>query len=183
MKNIRTVLALAVAILMLSNCATNITQPKSAPEAPKVKFSEFKNVEMKEVEIDPKFASHNANKKALKKIDENLSKELKEVFPNYKKIHLDQEFSKNKTRTLQITPYVKEIKFIGTGARIWVGAWAGNSAVLMQVSFVDSSTGEIIANPEFYRSASVFNGPFGVADRMMLVYISQNIKDYISRNK
>ncbi len=183
MKNIIKILAFVVIASMTSNCATHIAKPKSAPTTSQVRFSDFKNVEMKAVGISPKFASSGANQKALKKIDKELSENLQMTLSNFKRLEAGEEFSKTGTRTLQITPYVKEIKFINGAVRFWVGAMAGSSAVLMQTTFVDSKTGKVIADPEFYRSANVFSGPFGIADNLMLDSIARDVSDYANYNK
>jgi hypothetical protein len=103
------------------------------------------------------------------------------IFPNCKRIEQGDDFSRTTKRTLQITPHIKEIKFISGGARFWVGAMAGSSAVLMQATLRDSSNGEIIADPEFYRSAM---GAFiGIADNKMLGEIAQDVVNYCSYNR
>ena len=168
---------------LVAGCATHITGPTQMPMPTKVKFGEFKNVEMKSVGISEKFASCGANQKALRKIDEILFRDIKSAFPSLKRVKKRADFSKTSNRTLQITPVVKKIKFIGGAARFWVGPMAGSSAVLMQVTYRDSSTGQIIANPEFYRKAAAFSGPFGIADNKMLEDIAKDVVIYSSYNK
>jgi hypothetical protein len=171
---------LVVTLLFTTGCATHLSKPKHAPVVPTVKLSEFENVEMKAVGIAKAFASHSANQKALKKIDETLFKNMATIFPNLKRIEQDGTFSSTGRRTLQITPYIKEIKFIGGAARFWVGALAGSSAVLMQATLRDSSSNEIIADPEFYRRAM---GAMGIADNRMLGLIADDIVKYCSDNR
>jgi hypothetical protein len=107
------------------------------------------------------------------------------IFPNIKRVEQDNDFSETKERTLQITPYIKEIKFVGGGARFWVSAMAGSSAVLMPATLRDSSNGEIIADPEFYRSSGAFAGAgtIGATDNRMLEDIAQDIVKYCGFNK
>ena len=169
--------------VLVAGCATHITGPTQMPMPTKVRFGKFKNVEMKSVGISEKFASSGANQKALRKIDEILFRDIKRVFPSLKRVKKGSNFSKTANRTLQITPLVKEIKFIGGAARFWVGPMAGSSAVLMQVTYRDSSTGQIIANPEFYRKAGAFSGGFGIADNEMLEEIAKDVVAYSLYNK
>jgi hypothetical protein len=172
-------------LLFTSGCATNLSKPAHAPEPAKVRLDEFENVEMKAVGIAEKFASAPANQKALKKIDEILFSDMRMVFPNCKRIEQGDDFSRTTKRTLQITPYIKEIKFIGGGARFWVGSMAGSSAVLMQATLRDSSNGEIIADPEFYRDAGARAGGWtmGATDNRMLEEIAQDVVKYCSYNR
>lgn len=172
-------------ILIFSGCATHISKPAKAPTTAKVRFSEFYNIEMKATGISEAFASSEANQRALKKIDAHLFDGIKTVFPTLKRIEDGNDFSKTNVRTLQITPVVKEIKFISGGARFMVGAMAGSSAVLMQATFRDGSTGEVIADPEFYRVANAYAGGWsiGVTDNKMLEEIARDVVYYSSLNK
>ena len=171
--------------LFMSGCATNLTKPTSAPSPAKIKLNEFAAVEMKAVTISEQFAEAEANQKAKRKIDEVLFTNMQMVFNNLQRIEMGSEFSSSGTRTLQITPVIEEIKFIGGAARFWVGAMAGSSAVLMQVTLRDSSTGEIIANPEFYRDANAYAGGWsiGASDNKMLEDIALDVVNYCSMNK
>ena len=181
-RKIGIVSAIAICFLV-TGCATHITGPTQKPMPTKIRFGEFKNVEMKSVGISEKFASAGANQKALRKIDEILFRDIKYSFPSLKRVKKGSDFSKTADRTLQITPFVKEIKFIGGAARFWVGPMAGSSAVLMQVTYRDSSTGQIIANPEFYRKAGAFEGGFCIPDNKMLEDIAQDVINYSLYNK
>jgi len=57
---------------------------------------------------------------------------------------------------------------------------AGSSAVLMQVTFRDGNTGEIIADPEFYRAANAYAGGWsmGATDNLMLDDITKDVAGY-----
>jgi len=171
--------------LLLSGCATNLSKPAHAPAPAKTRLGEYKAVEMKAVTLSDAFASASANQKATRKIDELLFSNVSMVFPNLKRIEAEQEFSNSDSQTLQITPLIKEIKFVGGAARFWAGAMAGSSAVLMQVTLRDSSTGEIIADPEFYRAANAYAGGWtiGATDNQMLEDITKDIAGYCSLNR
>lgn len=184
MKIIRNILVIVMMFGSFS-CATHISKPSSSPQASKVKFGKYKRVEVKEVAIAAEFSQSRANKRALKKINELLLDKMENTFPNMTVIPAGEEFSKSKRKVLQISPVVKEIKFISGGVRFWVGAMAGSSAVLTQTEYRDSSTKKVIANPEFYQSASAFHGAatFGGADNQMLEDIASDIAQYTSYNK
>jgi ABC-type uncharacterized transport system permease subunit len=179
------IIGTVAAFLLITGCATHISKPAKEIMPTKVRFGEFENVEMKSIGISEKFASAAANQKALKKIDEILFRDIKMVFPSMKRVETGEDFSSTGGRILQITPFVKEIKFIGGAARFWVGAMAGSSAVLMQVTYRDSSTGEIIADPEFLRTAGAHAGAWsmGRADNKMLEDIAEDVVRYSSSNR
>lgn len=189
MKNVQLTSRLLLPVLFLvfsiTGCATKLSKPTSAPTPAKVKLSEFARVEMKAVTISEKFAGAAANQKAKNKIEEVLFNNMHMVFGDLTRIEPGSDFTQTDVRTLQITPVIKEIKFISGGARFMVGAMAGSSAVLMQVTLRDSATGEIIANPEFYRDASAYAGGWsiGASDNKMLEEIANDIVNYCSMNR
>ena len=179
------IIAIVAMYVCLTGCATHITKPTSDPVPSKVKFGTFTNVEMKAVKANEKLALSSANQRAIRKIDELLFRDMKYSFNGLKRIDEDEDFSKNSESTLQITPTVKEVKFVSKGSRIMWGAMSGSSAILMQVSYRDGSSGKIIAEPEFYRSSDAWTGgmSMGSADNMMLEYIVKDIVNYSSGNR
>lgn len=171
--------------ISIASCATNLSKPAGPREPSKVKFSKFKAVQMKEIEIAPKFAEHPANQKAAKKVEDILFERMNSSFRGLKRIEKGDDFKKSSKRTLQITPVVKEVKFIGGGARFFAGALAGSSAILMEVTYTDSSTGKVIAKPEFYSQGNAYAGAytFGTTDNLMLERIANLIHQYSVDNK
>ena len=169
--------------ILLQGCATNLTKPQGAPQAPTAKFGGFEHVEMKQVQLAPAFAASSANKKAQKKINEVMFVQVSEVLPLMKEF--DNKPGSPKGSTLVIEPLIKEIKFIGGMARFWAGALAGSSAVLYQVTFTDEVTGEVLANPEFYQQASAMGGAWsmGGSDNGMLHRICTVSTEYIQKHK
>lgn len=183
------------ALMFVTACATDQSEKtekharkkKSAPileEAPStVKFGEFKNVEVKPFSIAEKYAEKERNQKAASFMDEQFTVELAKIFPNLKVLPAGADFSKGGERTLQITPVIEEIRLVSTGARIWVGAMAGNSRILIQVKFQDSATGQVIAQPEFYEKAGAWSDVWGQETKKSRTQICTKICYYILQNK
>ena len=178
-------IAFVLMTLLAAGCATHLSKPSKSPEPTLIKLGEFQSVEMKTVGISERFAGNAANQRALKKINEYLFRDMPMLFPGLKRIEKGEEFSSSGARTLRITPYIKEVKFIGGGARFWAGAMAGSSAILMQTTYEDSSTGKTIGDPEFYRAPGAYSGAWtmGAMDNRMLEDISRDIIDYSSHNR
>jgi hypothetical protein len=88
-------------------------------------------------------------------------------------------------RTLVIEPSIDKIRFISGGARVWAGAFAGSSRVLVKLRLVDQATGAVIAEPEFYQHAKAMAGAwtFGVADNNMLIRTATMSLDYLKANQ
>ena len=150
-----------------------------------MKFGEFKAVEIKATEITEKKYQKPGNEKSAAKIDEMLQTQLKYIFPDLKVIPAGGEFSKGKERTLQITPSITLIRIVSTGSRVWLGAMAGGSDLVMHVDYRDSSTGEIIAHPDFWKGNNAWAGgsSWGAADNQIRDAIVSQIVAYTSGNK
>lgn len=181
-KLIKTVGMFGMSVL-LAGCATTITKPASAPQPAKERLGTFKAVEFEHVVIAPKFAPAAANKKAAKKIEEELVMGLVNVFPGMKLVAKAE--GDTSVKTLVIRPVIKEIKFVGGAARFWVGAMAGSSAVLMQVDYLDKASGATVASAEFYRVGNAWGGgvSMGGSDNMMLSQIAQDVLNYTVSNR
>ena len=169
--------------LLVSGCATHIRQPQSQPRPSTERFGTFDNVYYENVVIAPDFASSTPNQRAAKRINEELISGLNNVFPGMHVVDRAPQSASGKN--VVIRPQVIEIKFIGGAARFWVGAMAGSSAVLMRVDYIDMQSGNILANPEFYRAASAHRGgmSMGATDNVMLTMIAQDIITYTSSNR
>ena len=187
------VLSLAV-LALAAGCASNGTEAKAkeghknsqyAANPSKVKFGEFKYVELKETEIAPQYREKKANQQSAGKIDEMLLAGLRNVFPNIKVIPKDGQFSEAGERTLQISPSITTINLVSVGARIWWGAMAGGSDIVMHVDYRDSSTGEIIANPDFWKGNNAWSGgmSWGSTDNQIRDAVVAQIVGYTSANR
>jgi len=172
------VLLSGISVLLLQGCATHMTRPAGPPQPPQVKFGTFPNVEVQPVVMAPDYSDQKANIKAAKKIDENIVVQMKSIFPQM------NSATKKPGKTLVVKPLIKEIKFISGNARFWVGPFAGSSAVLMEVSYIDKDTGTVIASPEFFTSSSAMGGGFsiGASDNVMLTRTAVQIGDYTRAN-
>ena len=183
MKNWQRNSFLAMIGILMCGCATNVAKPAlKEPMRSTVSFHEFSTVEMKPASLSDKDAAFDANQTAKVKIDENLLTEMTKVFPNLKHV---ETFTAGNEKTLQISPAIKEIKFIDTAARIWAGGFAGDSAVLMQVEYKDGSNGAVVANPEFYQSANAAGAAwtFGASDKIILQNLAEDIAAYSKANQ
>jgi len=173
-------LALGVAVVLLAQgCATNITKPAAVPPPTSVRLGTFANVEMAPVALNQAYAGSAANQKAAKKINELLLTQMGYLFPGL------NGAEKKSGSTLVISAEIKEIKFIGGAARFWVGAMAGSSAVLMEVTYMDKESGTVVARAEFYDRASAYAGAYnmGTTDNLMLNNVVTQIINYTGANR
>jgi hypothetical protein len=184
---------------LICGCASDQTKPKAnaepsgnvpykdreyAANPPKVKFGEFKAVELKETEIVAQ-EDNAGNQGQARRIDGMLAAGLRGVWPDLKVIPKGGEFSKSDLRTLQISPRIEHIRVVGPAYRFWFGVMAGGSDLVMHVDYRDSSTGEIIANPDFWRGNNAWSGGWsmGATDNQIRDKVVAQITGYTLGNK
>lgn len=174
-------MASIAAIAPTSVSAADKYQPSVQTNAPpKVPFSIFDRVEISPVTLAAPFDKHKGNVAAQSKIQDHFTTRLAPLAM----VMNSREKKSDPARVLLIEPSIEKITFIGTGARIWAGAMAGSSQVLMRVKISDKQTGELIAEPEFYQRANAWGGGYsaGRTDNDMLSRIADLMASYLSGN-
>ncbi|MGR9072053.1 MAG: hypothetical protein ACU833_03195 [Gammaproteobacteria bacterium] len=173
------------ALNLLGGCATTGIGPQDARNSVSTeKLSTYDPVFMKHASLAPAYRDSSANLAALKKIDENLFKEMHALFPNLAEYPSDASIAVTAGNALIIEPYVEKIKFIGGAARFWAGALAGSSAVILKMTYRDQATGKVLCDPSFFQRASAMGGAwtFGAHDNSMLFRIAQVAADHAREN-
>ena len=165
--------SVAVALPLMSGCATKIKASTSHNPAPSEAFSSYGRIVVKPVAFAP---GYRGDPGALAKFAGNLDKNLGESVQQWNR-------ARDNGRTLTIEPIVEEMSFKSTTKRVFLGPLAGSSGVLMRVTFRDQA-GKVIATPEFFQRASAMSGGFtlGVQDNLMLTRVSKLASDYIIAN-
>lgn len=169
---------LAVALL-LSGCATTYIKPVAGGNPPpETKFSDFSEFELQPITVNPKYAEGNV--RATNKIQEHMDTLVLPMVSNWESMAGPGA----RRGTLVIKPHIEDIKFVGGGARFWVGAAAGSSAVLMKVTFEEKETGRVIAEPSFYQRAAAMGGAWSMGghDNDMLRRIVSLFQQYLQAN-
>ena len=186
LNSIKLLSILSLLALVTSGCATKITETPSPVTPTKVKLGSYSKVILVQSEIAPTYAKNAENIKAANKIDSELKQSMNTIFPSLEvksPAEAKKMIATPDTKVLVIKPYIKQIKFIGVGARIMVGAMAGSSVVIMDVTYIDGSNGEKLSNPGFMRQAGAYSDAFGVASNSMLSEIARDVLLYTASNK
>lgn len=167
-------------VLFASGCATHVKTPDTPVNPPPLEaFSKFSHFVLKPINETESCDKQHGADVALRTIQEKLDVRLG---------HLVREWNAKPARagkrTLIIEPICSDAKMLGVHARIWGGALAGSSAIVMKVRYSDAGSGKVIAEPVFYQRASAMSGAwtFGAADRNMLERLANLISSYTSRN-
>jgi hypothetical protein len=155
-------------------------EPKNQSNPPPaMPLDAFQRFEITPIAMDAPYAGQSGNEAAKTSIQANLDLRAQPVLADWNSKPAGAE-----AKTLKIEPIIRHIRFISGGARFWGGAWGGGSAVLMTVKLTDASTGQVIAEPEFYQHANKMGAAwsFGATDKAMLVRVSAMITDYLQKN-
>ncbi|WP_288381048.1 hypothetical protein [uncultured Massilia sp.] len=165
--------SVALALPLMSGCATKIKASTAHNPPPAEAFSHYGRITLNSVRFAP---GYQGNQAALGKIYDNLEKNLSEQVRAWNR-------GPANGRTLTIEPVVEEMSFKSSTKRVFLGPLAGSSGVRMRVTFRDQA-GEVVASPEFFQRAGAMSGGFtlGVQDNLMLTRVSKLASDYIVAN-
>jgi hypothetical protein len=146
-----------------------------ASDVPKEILSHFSKFKLEKTTINPKFNANAGNVQTGVNLDHGLDLTLN---PKLTKWTNDKI-----SRTLVIKPHIEAVRFIGGGARFFVGRMAGRSWIYVKVRLIDEASGEVIAEPEFYRIAEAANGyTLARADYKMVEDEAADITSYLENN-
>jgi hypothetical protein len=175
-------LPLLLAMIVVSGCATHIKVDTTQNPPPKEKFAAFARIELKPIAMPAPYAGQAANEKARVKIQENVSAKLDAAIAEWNKAAPP---AGQPARVLVIEPVIEEIKFINATSRVWAGAMAGSSAVVLRVKITEKETGAVIAEPVFFSRAAAMGGAFsfGTTDNLMLTRVAGRFTDYVLANR
>jgi hypothetical protein len=178
---VRSALCLCLLLSAASALAKDEIRPSVERNAPpKVQLDHYARFELKPAVLAPAYAEHEANKKALLSVQENIDQRL-----GAWAAQRNAEPAKNAAAsTLTIEPVIEKVRFISGGKRFFAGAFAGSSQILMKLRLTDAASGEVIAEPEFYQHARGMAGAWsmGGADNAMLARVASLAQDYVAAN-
>ena len=147
---------------------------------PSVALDTFDRFEIAKITMDAPYAGQAANEQAKERLQVNLDERVTPVLAQWNA----KEAKNSPPRTLKIEPAIRHVKFISGKARFWAGAFAGGTAALLTVKLSDATTGEVIAEPEFYQHANAMGAAWsmGATDKNMLIRITDMITSYLTSN-
>ncbi len=147
---------------------------------PKMALEAFDRFEIAPIAMVAPYAGQPANEQAKERLQANLDERVPPVLNEWS----GKPAKNDPPRVLRIEPTIRHVKFVSGKARLWAGAFAGGTAVLMTVKMSDAATGEVIAEPEFYQHANAFGAAysFGATDKAMLIRVTDLVTGYLKSN-
>lgn len=148
---------------------------------PHARFQGYAVCYLKPLFIVPPHGRLRTNLNGANKIESELEKRLRSVFPGLTIIKDEAAIAASPSPALLIEPIIEKMKYVDQRITIR-NAFRGSSFVQTRVNFRDLGSGLTIASPVFYRKALGATAVFsiGAADRMLLSRVAEDVFDYVT---
>lgn len=174
-----------LATALLTACATRVTETPNKVTASDRPFGSYERVLLVAAELVEPFDEQPDNIRAAKRVDLVLAQQIGPVL-NDVEVYTAQEVDRmdfSDTNTLLIRPLIKQVKFLNVGKRLLAGPAGGSGVLIMDTAFVDGASGDVLANPGYYRKAGAWSSPFGSADNRMLTEVAEAVAEFTVSNR
>ena len=153
--------------------ARGVAAEMAVPSRPLLDYSQF---EVLTAEMAPEVAEDEAKAQVAADLDGRIRARL---------AGLVNEWPNNGSAgTFTVTPRVVSLRVVSGGARVWLGAFAGNSHMDVDLILKDKASGDVIATAEIRQSAGGMAGAWsgGSTDRNLLNYVADITYAYLRRH-
>lgn len=173
--------------LLLAGCASKSGAP-AAPlvnRAAAIPFRQFDHVQLNAVEFDTSLKGADKTKVLAQEMDQGLLEGLGRVLSHVTPVPAGGDFPPATGRTLQISPRIEKAHVVTQFERNWFTWGAGDTEILIRVSYRDASTGDLVAEPRFYRKADLFDATWsgGAKDLEARENLVKDVVDYTQANR
>jgi hypothetical protein len=179
--------------LLLAGCASKSGGTAAAPPRPaplvnlpaKTPFRQYARVQLKGVEIDDTVKGGERAVVLARQLDEALLHTLGPLLGSVTAVPPGGDFPPAPEGTLQIAPRIEKAHLVSSAERDWLTWAAGDTEVIIRVSYREAKTGNVVAEPLFYRKAGWFAASMndGTEDRQAREDIVRDIAAYTRANR
>ncbi len=177
---------LPIVVLLLTGCAAdpeklNSVAVEEAARLPKPTkaFATFADYELKPFVLSPAVTEDADKVVEAKILEEHISEKLLPLFDMWSRADPAERSGK-----LIVQPELVSIRIVSGGARFWVGAFAGDSNIDLDLKISEEEGGEVIAAPRIQRDADAMAGGWsiGKSDDNLHDYIAFITREYFETN-
>lgn len=145
---------------------------------PKIALNRYANFELQEMEYSGGILADERKVKVADQLKQKFEEKINGLFSTWNADNAAGE------GTLLVKPVLQNLYVVSSGSRFWIGALAGDSTIDMDMSLIDKTTGEEIANPRIMKNANAYSGGWtvGGTDQNLLNYIVEISYEYLVRN-
>lgn len=179
--------------LLIAGCASKSGGHASAstPSIPiintpaKTPLHDFRRVQLKGFEFDTNAKGAAKTAVLARELDTALLEALQRVLVRVTAVPAGGDFPTAPEGTLQITPRIEKARVVTPSHREWHTWAAGNTDILLRISYRDAKTGELVAEPLFNRKAGAFAATWsnGARDAEVRENLVNDIADYTRANR
>jgi hypothetical protein len=174
--------ALSIALLLIASSplAALAAEGPQNP-APARKLGGFTRYELKPMTIAPELTSKKNSDKVISTLQEHLERNVAPIIAQW---NAEAGTAPESSETLVIEPRVTSLHKPSGATRFFAGAFAGDGRIVVKVRIVEAGSGNVIAEPEFYRRAAAMAGAWTVGghDNAMLGKVIGLVADYLNAN-
>jgi hypothetical protein len=145
---------------------------------PANKLYGYGGYELKATTVADKEASKINIDKVVAKVDENIQQSVAAMLKEWNAAAIAG------ADKIVIAPHIAGVHKSSVATRLLAGSSSGDSYIVLKVTISESSSGKVLAEPEFYRRADATAGKwtFGAHDSAMLQRIADLMANYLSEN-
>jgi hypothetical protein len=171
--------------LILAGCAAapekleSVGRAESARLArPTKRFSSYAAYELRPMVLSEAVKRDEAKVEAAGELEAVVRAKLRPLLSKWQAAR-----GSERSGTLIIEPRLESLRIVSVGARFWIGGFAGDSSIDMDLMFTEQSNGQI-AKPRITRSADAMTGGWSVgqSDQNLLDYIASIAYYYVTDN-
>ena len=181
-------IAVVLLTLVLASCSStprlSMTEVamQEAARMPKtaVLLSSYTKFELKKMALSDAVAANEGKVAAANTLDSLLQSRLSSLLTQWEINAQD----KGTEKVLVIQPTLQRLRIVSGGARFWVGAWAGDSEIDMDLVLTDGISRNKVGTARVSRNADAYAGGWtvGATDQNLDNYIVEIAYQYLLNN-
>lgn len=170
---IRTMMSiLALACSAAVHAAADNPPPASA-------FAGYGGYTLATITMDAEVGKKKNADKVHKRVIENMQKHVQPVIDEW-----NSKADAGNPEKLLLTPHIVSLHKPSGANRMFGGAMAGQSHIVIRLKISEEGSGRLLADPEFYQHANAMGAAwsFGATDNVMLERVTELMATYLTRN-
>jgi hypothetical protein len=146
-------------------------------ETPTKLLSSFAVFELDEMTFSAEIQQEEKKMKEAREFEDNFNAKVTPLLDGWNAAPPD-----GADGTLLIQVHLDRLHIVSGGSRFWIGAWAGDSFIEIDLQLIDGATNEVIADVPIRRDANSMTGAWSVgkSDQNLDEYVVSIVHEYLS---
>ena len=149
----------------------------------KVPFRTYPEILLKEVALAPELDRSREADGLARRTDAALLHDMERMMPKVRVVPRGVPLTRSPIQALQVVPTLEQVRWVSREKRGWFTWGAGDSVIVLRVTFKDARTGNVLAEPVFRRVSNAFWGSWsngaedGEVEREIVADVMQYARD------